>query len=72
MAFWIPVIEITDYANTFGIGCPNRKAYPLLAFVFHDMTAHFFIQAKMFTALKERDIEIGEERVGFDHVFVNF
>jgi hypothetical protein len=32
-----------------------------------DMATHFFIKAKMFAALEECDVEIGEKRKGFDH-----
>lgn len=70
MAIRVPVIEIANHADPFGIGRPHRKAYASLAFVLHEVATHFFIQPKMFAALKEGNIEVREQGEWLDHVIV--
>ena len=67
MAIGIPFIEIADHADPLCIGRPDGKEHSLLALVFHDMAAQFFIQAKVFAAFKKGDIVIGKKRVWLYH-----
>lgn len=58
----VPVVEISDHADTFGIGSPDGKTDAFDPVHFGGMGTKFFIHLKMISLREKIDIHIAEER----------
>lgn len=60
VAVGVPLVEIAGDGHPLCIGRPDGEVNAAFAMYLYRVTAHFFIQAKVFAALQERNIEISE------------
>jgi hypothetical protein len=54
----VPFVEIAGHRYAFGIRCPDGKVHAAFAVDLDEVASEFFINLKMFTGLKKRDIKI--------------